>query len=239
MVHSAVRRRCFVASWFALGALVWVLPLVCFVHSRLTNHLPDDYAQRPSYYSNRGNNYNDDLGWGSYFGQQDDDDVRWKNYRDNNCSWLFGCEYQAHARAQAPKWWIGSDETAESSAPLRAALSLVYIGSSVMFAGIVYFGYQASLLVRYEQYYNLDPILPVLLVFAFFSLLVMVLIGCVGGMVDTAGKEFLQHGWFGQIGVLLFVTAFLWIAFSVLFMVLIKTKMFVDAGAYRSMLHCA
>lgn len=206
---------------------MWLIPLYLFVYSRLTHHLPNNYEEPTN---NRGYNVNnDDIGWGSYLGGHgnDDDDIQWKNYRDNNCSWLFGCEYQSHKQATAPSWWLfGSDETSESSPSLRAALAMVYLGSSVMFAGIIYFGFHTAVLVRLDQFQNLDPLLPVLIVFSIFSALTMILIGCIGGMVDTQGREFVKHGWFGQVGILLFVTAFFWIIFSMTFILVIRTGLF-------------
>ena len=227
MAVRVLRRQWFTVSWLALGTLVWLVPLFLFVYSRLTHHLPENYEA-----SMRNNNRryysNDDIGWGSYLGANgnDDDDIRWRNYRDNNCSWLFGCEYKAHAQPSAPRWWIGTDESSESSTSLRAALALVYLGSSVMFAGILYFGFHTAVLVGLDQYQNLDPLLPVLMVFTVFSTLTMILIGCIGGMVATSGTEFLKHGWFGQVGILLFVTAFFWIIFSVIFIVVIRSGLF-------------
>ena len=148
----------------------------------MTNELPEYYDENVQQQQSQM----DDLGWSSYFGangNNDDDDIRWKNYRENNCSWLFGCEYQAHTQAEAPRWWIGSDETSESSPPLRAALSLVYVGSSMIFGVIIFFGHQAALLWSLEKSEILDPLLPVLVAFSMFSFLILVLIGCVGGMV--------------------------------------------------------
>ena len=227
MAVRVLRQQCFTVSWLAFGAFVWLWPLYLFIHSRLTHHLPNNYEQS---IHNRGyNGNNDDLGWGSYFGGNgnDDDDIRWRNYRDNNCSWLFGCEYQSHEQAKAPGWWLfGSDKSSEVSPSLRAALAMVYLGSSVMFAGILYFGYHTAVMVRADQFQNLDPLLPVLVVFALFSALTMVLVGCIGGMVDTSGKEFMKHGWFGQMGILLFVTAFFWIIFSMIFIFVIRTGFF-------------
>ena len=218
MAFRVLRRRCFLISWLFLGILAWSLPLVFFVHSRLTHELPDNYEE---YLRS-----NDDIGWATYFDEDDDGDVRWKNYRDHNCSWLFGCAYQAHERVHAPKWWLGSNEVSESSASLRAALSLVYMGSSIMFAGILYFGYQITLVMNVDPFQNLYPLVPILSVFAGFSLLIIILICTVGGLVDTAGREILMHGWCGQIGVLLYVTAFFWILFCVIFVATIKSHVF-------------
>lgn len=220
MIREA-RHRCFAISWLLVGLASWIIPFALFIHSRLTHKVPDNYSDANGSQGNK----NDDV-WTSYFGgSTDDDDIRWKNYRDNNCSWLFGCEYQAHtAPAEPPRWWIGSDDSYELSTPLRAALCLVYIGSSIMFAGILYFGHQTVKLVRNHRFQKLDPLLPVLLVFGLFSLLTMILISCVGGMVDTSGKEFLQYGWYGQTGILLYVTAFFWIIFSVIFFMVIKSR---------------
>eukprot|EP00977_Amphora_coffeiformis_P012470 scaffold3077_cov162-Amphora_coffeaeformis.AAC.29 len=204
-----LRHKCFVIAWVTVGFASWVTPLIMFIHSRLTHHLPDNYKEYVK--------ANDDV-WGSYFGNSmDDDDVRWKNYQDNNCSWLLGCSYQGRhtSTPQPPRWWLGSeDDSYELSTALRAALCLVYIGSSVMFAGILYFGYQTTQLVRNSQFQTLQSLLPVLLVFALFSLLTMVLISSVGGMVDTWGKDFLQYGWFGQLGILLSSIAVLLLSFE-------------------------
>lgn len=234
MAVRVLHRQCFTVSWLAMGALVWLLPLYLFVYSRLTHHLPNNYEgsirNRGYNYNNYGNHQqNDDIGWGTYLGANgnDDDDIQWKNYKDNNCSWLFGCEYQSHKQASAPRWWLfGSDEISESSPSLRAALAMVYMGSSLMFAGILYFGFHTAVLVRLDRYQNLDPLLPVLIVFAVFSALTMILIGCIGGMVDTSGREFVKRGWFGQVGILLFVTAFFWIIFSMIFITVIRTGFF-------------
>lgn len=231
MIDRSLRQNCFTVSWVVLGGIAWLLPLVLFVHSRLTNQLPANYDAQ--YHRGQGNQYvrNDDIGWRSYLGKNgrnddDDDDVRWRNYQNDNCSWLFGCEYQDHAASQVPKWWIFSNSSAEISASLRAALCLIYIGSSCMFGVILVFGFKVA--IRVHLLRSIKPIgklVPILIIFGSFSLLTMLLIGCVGGMVNTSGREFVRRGWFGQIGVLLFSTAFCWTLFAVFFASLIHCQL--------------
>jgi hypothetical protein len=224
---SILRRHVFVTSWLLLGGLAWLVPLLIFAYSRRTHTLPADY-----YNASGANNNNaaadDDVGWSTYFAaQDDDDDVQWQNYRANNCSWLFGCAYRNHSPAQPPRWWIclsdGSNDYVDSAA-LQAALALVYVGSSVLFGGILYFGCHMATLVRYDQVQRMEALVPVLCVSCLYTLLIMVLMTHVGGLVDLEGEEFLSHGFYGQCSVLLFVTSFFWMVVSLLFGGLLQAK---------------
>jgi Na+/H+ antiporter NhaC len=157
-------------------------------------------------------------------GNQDDD------YAYNNCRWYqWGCSsnnnynYQQqdgqrdgqNDEVRAPWWWwFASEEERrrrQEENRVNPSLILTYVWSLVLFCSIVYFGYTA--LRRNSDLYR---VVVALLIYANLSFITMLLIGGLEG-VQTEGRELEEQGFYGQFPVMMYMSSFIWVLFSLIY----------------------
>jgi len=191
---------------FLITALASVLlPLLLMVFSRGVN----DYDQ----------NYNQ---------QEDQEQQQW-----NPCSWWqFSCKRQyrnydengnyreqSQDEAGVPWWFVWGDEEArrrreEMGLPPRALL-FIYIWSLALFSLLVYYGVR----MQHEKQ-SLKPLIVALFFWANLALVSLFYLAGLEGGIEIEGPEIEEDGFYGQFAVMMFITYFLWLLFSVAFGVL-------------------
>jgi hypothetical protein len=149
------------------------------------------------------------FGWArlSYSGDGNDDNGNQDD--DNN---------QNNQNDGAPWWWFGgNDERREEAA--SPALVFTYVWSLLLFGAILYYGLKSIRRGGQDMI-----VITSLIFFANLAFLMMILLQGVEGMVEADGPEMEENGFCGQMGVLMFITYFLWFIFSLLFVCLIRRR---------------
>lgn len=202
MAHLPSQIHPLAVSWFVSAGLCIFVPLLIFWIGRATHN------------NGQQNSYNN--------AQQDD---HWVDGYLTCHWWEWGCNRSYNQNAQqannnnghtyAPWWWFFASEDEKQirvqSNSSNPALVLVYVWSVILFCFIVKFGYR-----QFHNRGDLYRTTAVLAVFANFSFLAMFLIGGLDG-VQTEGPEVELRGFYGQFGVMMFLTYFCWLIFSVTF----------------------
>lgn len=240
MRSRELRAGLFLLAWVLAGAAVLITPLIVFTISRQQNSAQDYYQslyerqqelyakqQKAQQNAAKGGYGHDDY-W------TDDWTYRKKvNEETDNCSYLWGCGYKNHEDSanddEVPNWWMGEKE-GEANFVLEACVTVVYIFDFLFICGVLLRGiYVASYRPQ-----ALKSLFPLLLVSGIASMVVMMLVGFIPGMIAFEGASFEEHGWYGQVGILLFLTCFFWIFFTVGFSLVLynethrETKMCFD-----------
>ena len=199
-LNSLQNPTTFLRIWMISGATTVVVPLIVFGAARLANSGGNDQNQN-------GDNNGEGNG-------------------GNNCRWYqFGCsdnndnqEQGSGDRQGAPWWWFGARDERRAEDSASPALILCYVWSIVLFAVILRYG---SIAVNGG---NSLAVISSLVIFANLCFLMMVLLQGVDGVVEVEGRQVEENGFIGQMGVLMFMTYFLWLLFSLVFVYLIRLR---------------
>ena len=136
------------------------------------------------------------------------------NEQNDNCSYFWGCAYKNHedlSYDDVPNWWVVGPKKGTANAGLQVFLTIVYVG--FMVCGVIVLT-RGSYVAIYRPA-SLKTLFPLLSVSIIASMLTIILVGFVPGMIAFEGVSLEENGWYGQIGILLFLTCFFWIIFAV------------------------
>ena len=122
--------------------------------------------------------------------------------------------------ASSPWWFFGTtvhDNNPNDGAP--PVLIATYLWSLLVFFGILFYGFYVM-----RTGSDLAALVVALVLLANYSLLSLFLLGGVEGAIETDGPAIDEHGFAGQFGVMMYLTALLWVLFAVIFAVLFYRK---------------
>ncbi|GAX27854.1 hypothetical protein FisN_13Hh038 [Fistulifera solaris] len=193
----------FFRVWFLSGLATVLLPLVVFSVARLANTQTQEEMQQEALNA-------------EYYGP-----CKWYQFRcKRNNGWYYQAEQHNEADRReengAPWWWFGRERRPEDRA--NPALIFTYSWSVLVFAFILHYGYNS---IRDKQEHIA---ITALAVFANLSFILMVLLQGMEGVVEVDGPQLEENGFCGQVGVLMFLTYFFWVIFSLVFMWTIRKK---------------
>ncbi|KAL7569636.1 hypothetical protein ACA910_008294 [Epithemia clementina (nom. ined.)] len=194
----------FIGTWYITGIASFGFPLLLFFNERLGQRRNQDY------YNNGGNggqnnNWND--------GQNGGNDGNQWNGQQTSCGWWQGwCGGNRDGNQQQggiPWWWVFGGEDIPDDERTSPALKFIYIWSLVIFFLILHFG--AKAVIRGSIYATVLA----LTVFANLALLSLFYI-CGLDAIDLEGE-----GWYGQLGILMFLTNLFWLIFCTSFAIIL------------------
>ena len=220
----------FLCVYFSTAALTWIVPLIIMgsARARLARQQEGD--------DNANNNNQDDQ-------QEYYNTCRW---------WQWGCNSQYYGDANqeeqrqddqelgTPWWWFFSKEDdkrrREESQSNNPAMVLVYIWSLLLFSALVWFGYR-----QLKHGSDLYRACIAFAVFGNFSFMTLFLLGGLEGGVQTEGPELEEQGFYGQFGVMMFLTNLFYAVFAAAFAIVFwirarrreVTKIEIDESDYK------
>lgn len=136
-----------------------------------------------------------------------------------------------------PWWfWGGSGDRERREEDGSPALIATYLWSVLVFSGLLFYGYQ-----HMNRTESLQGLVAVLVLFANYNFVSLLILGGVEGAVETEGRAVEEHGFVGQFGVLVYLTNIGWIVFGIGYGLFFLrkyrlgsvTKIEVDAADYR------
>lgn len=194
----------FFRVWFGSGIATVLLPLFIFSVARLANTQTEEEQQQQAA---NGQYYAGPCKWYQF------------SCRRNN-GWYYQAEQRNDANRREendmPWWWFGGEHRPEDRA--NPALIFTYMWSLLVFAFILHYGYNA---IR-EKREHIS--MTALAVFANLCFILMVLLQGMEGVVEADGPQLEEHGFYGQVGVLMFLTYSFWMIFSLVFIWTIRQR---------------
>ena len=187
--------------WFGSGLCTVLIPLLIFTTSRLTSY---------------GNNED-----------QNQDNQDQNDQYQNNCRWYqWGCRQNYNGDGEqrqdegngAPWWWWSGGEDQRREEGPSPAVVFCYCWSLLLFGTILYGGFQGIKTGRDVV------VIAALFVFANLAFILMILMQGVEGFVDADGPEMEENGFYGQLGVLMYMSYLAWLIFSVVFIFIIRRR---------------
>lgn len=183
--------------WNGTGAATILLPLIIFGVARLSNSQGNNNGEE----ENQNNNNNS---------------CRWYQW---NCSNNYNEQGEEGQRENtAPWWWFGANDRRGEDGGPSPALIVAYCWSLVMFCIILKMGYDGVINGQDRA------VSASLIVFANLCFLMMILLSGVEGIVESDGPELEENGFYGQMGVLLYLSCFLWLLWSLTFVFLVRKR---------------
>jgi hypothetical protein len=172
-------------------------PLIVFVGARIANRNGYNYnqeqqqnGQQQQYYDNQYNN--DGCRWWQW-GCRDN-----YNYNENN-------SHDDERDNALPWWWLWSEDERRRD-PEDAAnptLVVIYLWTLIMMIGLCYYAYKTV-----TEYRDLVGLSVSFLMLTNFAIVSMLYLGGLEGGVQDDGRVIEEQGFYGQFGVLLFLTNF-------------------------------
>jgi hypothetical protein len=212
LVHPGL----FIALWLIGGALSVFVPL------KQWNKENDRYYRYYGQYNqNDDQNGNDDQNNNNNNNNGDD-------YYYQACKWYqWSCKATQYNynngdgnndEVPLPVWWIatfgGVDEEErreqEENAETPGALKFVYVWSLLIFVGILLYGVFVVLKRRRQP----SGLLAALFIFTNYAILSMLMLA--SGVISDEGRQLENTGFYGQFGVLMFLTYFWFALFGVI-----------------------
>ena len=198
----------FVLTWFGSAVTTVALPMIIFMGARLANDADGNQEGQQQ------NNYNY-KNYGCKWYQLQCRRTRYNYYNGNNAN-----EQQGEERDDGlPWWWLWAHDDARREEETNPTMVFTYVWSIILFSGLIFYGYRA-----YSRGSDLSGVVASLVVFANFSFLSMMFLGGLEGGVQADGPEIEEDGFYGQLGVLMYMTSFLWTIFAVVFAIVLYRK---------------
>jgi hypothetical protein len=187
----------FLKALYVSGSFVAFLPLIIFGGSRFMHRNGDEEED------NYGQNQYD-------------------NNQQQNCRWWqWGCSnYDENQQDEngdeddnaLPWWWLWSEDERRRDPEdmVNPTLVVIYLWTLVMMGGILFYAYKTVKDLR-----DMVGLAVSLLMLANFSFISMMYLGSLEGAVDDDGKAIEEQGFYGQFGVMLYLTNLLACIFAV------------------------
>lgn len=210
--------RKFLSVLYSTALVVFFLPLIIFTWARLTHRNYDENQQEQNGYNNNNNNNNN---YDNNQQQQNNQGCRWwqwscsdnYNYQENNGS---GDNEQENA---LPWWWPWSEDERRRDAEdmVNPTLVVIYIWSTLLLVGILYYAYKTVKEMR-----DMLGLAVSMLMLANLSFISTLYLGSLEGGVEDDGRVIEEQGFYGQFGVLLFLTNTLTGLFGIIWFFIIR-----------------
>ena len=201
--------RTFLAVLSGSAVFAVALPLIIFLGARVLNNSNGQYQQQQqqqqqqNYYDQQ---YAQRCGWWQW-GCRDNYQYNQNNSRDDE-------------RVNATPWWWPWSEDERRRDPEDAAnptLVVIYLWTLVLLASVVYYGARTV-----RDFRDLVGLMVAFAMLANFSMVSMLFLGSLEGGVMDDGRVIEEQGFYGQFGVLLFLTNFFVAVFAVTWFVLTR-----------------
>jgi len=179
------------------------------------------YAYSQNQYSYQQNQYG--YSQNQYNNNQNLNQYNWAyggNFNDNTSNEPVEVE---ETENMSPWWWAWGGQDSEPRDRMVKALLVIYICCLPVFIGILIYGVRIA---RTNNFERLHSLVPILFVSAMFTLVATILVGSIDGLVQSNGIELAEDGWYGQVGVLVYLTTLFWTIFAVMFGCLLRQKAF-------------
>ena len=199
----------FLSVLYGSAMVVFFLPLLTFTWARLTHQNNDENEQQNNnnYDNNQQHNYN----------------------QQQNCHWWqWSCsdnyQYEENnsrdERDNALPWWWPWAEDERRRDPEEMAsptLVVIYIWTLLMLGGILFYAYKTVKDLR-----DMVGLAVSFLMLANFSFISCLYLGSLEGAVEDDGRVVEEQGFYGQFGVLLYLTNFCATIFGVVWFFLVR-----------------
>ncbi|KAL7569639.1 hypothetical protein ACA910_008296 [Epithemia clementina (nom. ined.)] len=138
----------------------------------------------------------------------------------DKCRWYeWGCrDGQGNGGGQgeqAPWWYFSKGGEVDDEGGVNPALVFIYIWSMLLFGFILHHGLRT--LAKGKTFATV----VMLAVFANVVLISMFFLGGLDGAIDVDGRQVEQYGWYGQLGVLMYLTNSFWLIFAGAFIIIL------------------
>ena len=212
-------------GWNIGAAVSFVVPLMIMTIARLVGgegeEEQDNNDQDDAYYNNDNNNH-----WWN----------RWYNNNNNNNN-----NQEENNSQDVPWWWFWGQEGGGSpDAARKGSLILAYVWSIGVFVALVVYGnyvFRKQLLVTASRAtattiqrqtaaaVSLGMLQGALVIFWNLAFLTLILIGGLGDAMEMDGPEVEENGgWYGQLGVCVFLTNLCWLVWGGVLLYLLKRR---------------
>jgi hypothetical protein len=199
-VVEAYRDGKFLLMWSFATLLTVGVPVVIFGIARLANSANSSSSQYNEY-ANAQSAQNAAAYNSAYYngGQQ--------QYAKNCYWWQSGCNnsYQAKSYAQgenhAPWWWLWSEDERREDGVIAPTVIVVYVWHLIVLWALFIHGRRSVVGGA-----SLHGVAATCLMFANYSFVSMLLLGGLTGAVFDDADSLDKDGWYGQIGVLVYMT---------------------------------
>jgi hypothetical protein len=200
MSVEAYRDGKFLLMWSFATLLTVSAPVVIFGIARLANTASSSSAYQQSQYANAQSAQNAAAYNSAYYngGQQYSKSCYW---------WQSGCDnsYQAKSYAEgenhAPWWWLWSEDERREDGVIAPTVIVVYIWHVIVLWALFIYGRRSVVGGA-----SLHGVSVTCLMFANYSFVSMLLLGGLTGAVFDDADSLDKDGWYGQTGVLLYMT---------------------------------
>lgn len=197
MSSQAYQDGKFLLTWSLASLLTFGVPMIIFGGARLATRKGEGQDDDEEQY----NKYNAVQGQAAYNNQI--------NYKNDCYWWQWGCddEYQPQNKQEeenhAPWWWMWSEDERRQEGEVSPTIIIIYVWHVVLLLGLTIYGRRA--VVGGGSLYGVSA---TCLMFANYSFISMLFLGGLQGAILDDASILDENGWYGQLGVLLYMTEF-------------------------------
>jgi hypothetical protein len=223
----------FLTIWYLSASVVVILPLIVFGSTRLA-HDRGIYNHADVYTPYKS-------GYGGYYyanGQGNGQDAQ-AAWSPTPCKWYqWGCSDYVAGMSDGqnqmnnnvygsnnpysnkhPWWymWAADEQRKDQVIGVNPTLVIIYLWTLALFGTIVYYGHKTLVGGK-----NMNSVTASLFLLANFSFMSMLYLGGLTGAVEDDGEVILIYGWYGQFGVLMYMTYLLSTVYGIAFFVIVR-----------------
>mmetsp|Transcript_22924 Transcript_22924/g.49999 ORF Transcript_22924/g.49999 Transcript_22924/m.49999 type:complete len:245 (-) Transcript_22924:164-898(-) len=196
----------FLLMWSFMAIVTVALPLVVFGGARLANSEDEDesnYSQVQAAYEayNAAETYQQSSKYA------------------NGCGWWqWGCDedYQAKNAEElenhAPWWWMWAQDERREDGQVSPTIIVIYVWHLIMLWALTIYGRRTVVGGG-----SLQGVSSTCLMFANYSFISMLFLGGLEGAIFDDASILSENGWYGQFGVLLYMTEFTSVIFGLVY----------------------
>ena len=215
-----------------IGALVsFGLPLMVMTIARLVGGADEEEEQQDNNNQDDAYNYNNN--------NNNNNGNHWWNQWSNNNSYNNNNQNGSQDEAATPWWWFWGEEGGGSpDAARQGSLRFAHVWSIGVFVALVVYGnYVFRKQLRLASTGNTSPTAQLqtaaslgmlqgaLVIFLNLAFLTLILIAGLGEAIEMDGPEVEENGgWYGQLGVCVFLTNLSWLVWGGVFLYLLKRR---------------
>eukprot|EP00527_Entomoneis_sp_CCMP2396_P002630 CAMPEP_0198139976 /NCGR_PEP_ID=MMETSP1443-20131203/3197_1 /TAXON_ID=186043 /ORGANISM="Entomoneis sp., Strain CCMP2396" /LENGTH=249 /DNA_ID=CAMNT_0043802273 /DNA_START=88 /DNA_END=837 /DNA_ORIENTATION=+ len=207
MTSQAYNDGKFLLTWSIASLLTLGVPMVVFGGARLAN-TEDDYEQASSSSNNAQEQYQNYQASQAYNGGS--------GYSSDCGWWQWGCDggYAAKNNQEvenhAPWWWMWTEDERREDGQISPTIIIIYVWHLIMLWAITVYGRRS--VIGGGSLYGVSA---TCLMFANYSFISMLFLGGLEGGIYDDATILDENGWYGQFGVLLYMTNFASVVFGI------------------------
>mmetsp|Transcript_3939 Transcript_3939/g.7849 ORF Transcript_3939/g.7849 Transcript_3939/m.7849 type:complete len:250 (+) Transcript_3939:33-782(+) len=199
---------------YGSAMVVFFLPLIIFSWARFTNsgdQEEDNNEQNQNNYDNNNNNNNNNNQQACKWWQWSCSD-NYNNYDENG--------NRDEEENALPWWWMWSEDERrrDPEDQTNPTLIVIYIWTVLMLLFILFYAYKTV-----KEYRDMVGLSVSFLMLANFSFVSMLYLGSLEGAIEDDGRVIEEQGFYGQFGVLLYLTNVFATIFGVAWFILTRS----------------